>query len=509
MQFLSDILRLTHLKGEKKPKKRGGNRLKKHPDVSADVLICQALEVQTPGSALQPLWGPFFAYSYYSPDDVGRGLLRITNPDPWGGSPDLSGSTPWPTPRANSAVSTQHPDDRAIAESQSLPNFYGPGSTTVSSNTLAVQGPAELSCPLSETVSRLPEVNPLQANPPSCFQDHGTVSWLYLNASTETVSPGPSKSSQAEASGMPTKRRVKPFNPVTQEDCPPKANPAMHGPGSRYFQYSQPETFRASSERLAQEISAEAAVPKHPTGTLQHSRPPKRLPHPPSVPERVVVYAQVKPVLRHQQRPAATDPNTSGDGVNPFGHYVDREELFLHHPPTPLEHLSEPTAARRESNKERLKQRTRHALEALTSPSPTPSPQARPTTHHRRRSLEDLSSFINRPRRSSAGSATRWDDHAVTEGLHEAVPSRWPSFSNFRLTLSGATNRAKATAATAATAAGYFTSRHNKRQTFVQRNLTDLLKKGLEMEKAARYLGEALDDWGTFEIDFSKIGVEE
>lgn len=509
MQFLSDILRLTHLKGEKKPKKKGGNRFKKHPDVSADVLICQALEVQTPGSALQPLWGPLFAYSYYSPDDVGRGLLRITNPDSWGTSPDLSSSTPWPTPRAHSVVSTQHPDDRAIAESQSLPNFNGPRSTTVSSSTLAVQGPAELSCPLSETVSRIPEVNPLRANPPICFQDHGTVSWLNLNASTETVIPDSSESSQAEASGMPTKRQVKRFNPVTKEDCPPKAKPAMHGPGSRYFQYSQPETFRVSSDSLIQDSSAETATAKHPTGTLQQSRPPKHLPHPPSVPERVVLYASVKSVSRHQQRPTATDPDSSEEGANPFGHYVDREELFLHQPPAPLEHLSEPTAARRESKKERLKRRTRHALDALTPTPPTPLSQARLVTHHRRRSLEDLNSFINRPRRSSASSATQWDDHTVTEGLHEAVPRRWPSFSNFRLTLSGATNRAKATATTAATTAGYFTSRHNKRQTFVQRNLTDLLKKGLEMEKAARYLGEALDDWGTFEIDFSKIGVEE
>lgn len=37
----------------------------------------------------------------------------------------------------------------------------------------------------------------------------------------------------------------------------------------------------------------------------------------------------------------------------------------------------------------------------------------------------------------------------------------------------------------------------------------DLLKKGLEMEKAAKYLGGALDDWGTFEVDFSGFGVEE
>jgi len=508
MQLFSDILRLTHLKGDMKTKKKGGNRLKKHPDGSADVLICQALEVQTPGSALQPLWGPLFAYSYYSPDDVGRGLLRITNPDPWGTSPDLSSSTPWPAPRAISAASTQHPEDRAIAESQSLPSFYGPRSTTGSSSSLAVQGPAELSVPLSETVSRTVQVNPLRANPPSCFQDHGTVSWLNLNASTETVIPVSSECSQAEASDMPTKRQVKPFNPVTQEDCPPKAKPAMHGPGSRYFQYSQPETFRASSESLAQDSPAETTVPKHPTGTLQHSRPPKHLPHPPPVPERVVVYAQVRPVLRHQQRPAATDSDTSEERANPFGHYVDREELFLHHPPTPLEHFSEPTAARCESNKERLKRRTRHALEALTPTPPASSPQARPTTHHRRRSLEDLSSFVNRPQRSSASSATRWDEHAVIEGRNEAVPRRWLSFSNFRLTLSGATNRAKATATTAATTAGYFTSRHNKRQTFVQRNLTDLLKKGLEMEKAARYLGEALDDWGTFEVDFSGFGVE-
>lgn len=274
MQFLSDIL---HLKRDKKTKKKGGKRLQKHPDVSADVLIGQALEVQTPGSALQPLWGPLFAYSYYSPDDVGRGLLRITNPDPCHTSPTLSSPTPWPTPRANATVSTQHPGDRAIAESQSLPNFYGPRSTTVSSSTLAVQSLAGLSCPLSETASRIPEVNPLRANPPSCFQDHGTASWLNLNASTETITPGSSESSQAEASGMPTQRQVKPFNPVTQEDCPPKAKPAMHGPGSRYFQYSQPETFRAASESPAQASPAEAAVPKHPTGTLQHSRPGQQI----------------------------------------------------------------------------------------------------------------------------------------------------------------------------------------------------------------------------------------
>lgn len=502
MQVLSKILQL---RGDKKIKKKGGKRPKKHPDLSADVLICQTLEVQTPGSALQPLWGPVFAYSYYSPDDIGRGLLRITNPDPWHTSPDLSSPTPWHTP----GVSTQDPDDRAIAESQSLPNIYGPRSTTVPSSTLAVQGLAELSCSLSETASRIPEVNPLRANPPACLQDHGTVSWLNLNASTETIMPGSSESSQAEASGMPAQRQVEPFNPVTQEDCPPRAKPAMYGPGSRYFQYSQPETFRAASESQTQASPAEAAIPKHPTGTLQHSRPSKHLPHPPSVPERVEVYARVDPVLRHQQRPTTTDPRASEEGANPFGHYVDREALSLHHSSSPLAYFSEPTAARRENNKERLKQLTRHALEALTPPLPTPSPQAIPSTHHRRRSLEHLSAFANRPHRPTTSSATRSDDHAVTDGLHEAVPRRWPSFSNFRLTLSGATNRAKATATTAATTAGYFTSRHNRRQTFVQRNLTDLLKKGLEMEKAAKYLGGALDDWGTFEVDFSGFGVEE
>lgn len=504
--MIPHILRLTHRKGDKKTKKKGQNCLKKHPDVRADVLICQVLEVQTPGSVLQPLFGPLFAYSYYSPDDVGRGLLRITNPDPCGTSPDLSGSTPWPTCRANSTRSIQHPDDRVTAESQSLPDFYEPGSTTVSSNTLAVQGPAELSGPLSETVSGVPEIDPLRANPPSCFQNHGTPSWLNLNASTETVILESGESSQAEASGMPRERGVIPFNPVTQEDCPPKAKPAMHGPGSRYFQYSQPETFRVSSESLAQDRPAEAAVPKHQNGTLQHSRPCKYLPHPPPVPERVVVCAQVNPVLRHQQRPAVTDADTSEEGANPYGHYVDREELNLHQPPTPRAHFSEPTAARCESNRQRLRQQAGHALEALT-PSPSPlSTQARPTAHHRRRSIEDLSSSINHPQQSSTNSTNHWDDHAITSDLHEAAPPRFPSFSNFRLTLSGATSRAKATATTAAATAGYFTSRHNKRQTFVQRNITQLMKKGLEMEKATRYLGGALDDWGVFEVDFSGVG---
>jgi len=506
MPSVSDILRLTHLKGKEKTKKAGGKCLKKHQHVRLDVLISQALEVQTPGSVLEPLWGPNFAYSYYSPDDVGRGQLRITNPDPWGLSPDLSSSAPSPTLGAESAASIQQPHERATKELQPLPSLYGLRSATVSGSALAVQSLAELSCPTSETVSSIPEVNPLQANPPSCFRYRGTVSWLDLNASAENVLSKSGHSSQAEASGMPTARQLKPFNPVTKEDCPPKSKPAMHGPGSRYFQYSQPETFRASSESLAQDISAKAAIPKHPTGTLQYCRPRKHLPHPPSVPEREIVFAQVEPVSRHQQRP---DPDSSEEGNNPFGHYVDREELFLHQTPTLLEQFAEPTVAHRESNKERLKRRTRHALEALIPNPPTPSPQARPATNHRRRSLEDLSSFVNRPRRSSASSNNRWDDCAVVEGFKEAVPHRWPSFSNFRLTLSGATDRAKATATIAATTAGYFTSRHNKRQTFVQRNLTDLLQKGLEMEKAAKYLGEALDDWGTFEVDFSKFAVGE
>ena len=499
MPHMPTISGLFRSKGEKKL----WNRLKKsrHAEIRS-LLISPQLEIQSPRDV---------TFAYWSGDDVGRGPLQISNPDPRCLSVESSSITLVPTSGVHRAETIPELESRAIEELQSLPGFYGPGASTGSSNTRVGQSSDELIRPSPEIfpgASQARPLNPLQANPPLYFQERETGSWLDLNASADNVALERDLSSQTDEASVLTAGLSRPFNPLTVEDCPPKAVPAMHGPGSRYSLYSQPETFNNSSERLALNNAAEAAVQDRRIGTLQPSRPRRRLPQRSPEPEPESIFARIIPVMRYQQQPSAADSD-SEEGTNPLGHYVDRDELFLHQTPAePPTQFSEPTEARRKSNMERLKRHTRRALDSLRPTTPLSSPP-NPTTR-RRRDLEDLYSFVPRPLRCSASSANHWGDYAVIESHQESAPRRNRSlspFNKFRLTLSRTAFRASNVRETLRETR-YFSSRHHRRQNFLRRTFTKIFKKDLQMKAVTKYLGDALEDWGSFEIDFSGIGVE-
>ena len=512
MPLLSYFLKKSHIdKAENGWKKTAGYRLKRFRGAEIDsVLIGSPFELPSPWSEVQSLRGPTFACSFYSPEDIGRVTLRVRNPDASSLSSGTTSSTPVVVTDAHAAAPIENFEDGIIADLQSLPGYHGPEARTGSSETVAGEGTDELHRPSEEDgpeSSKNRPLNPLQANPPSLFVDSQSISWLSVNDSTEDVALRSDFVPPAELEGPPTANRSKCFNPVTEEDCPPSALPPMHGPGSRYAMYSQPETFRPSSEQLKPDSTAQAAGQDLRSSVLQQSRPRRRLPSPNQHPRPEVISADILPFSRHRQPPTNVDPDIKEE-ANPFGHYVHEDELSLSQSITmPVTRFADATEVRRKSNREGLKQRTKDVLESLVPATAASSGARRRMRRHR--NLEDLHSYRSE-HRPPINSVNRWDDYAVIESSPQAASRSarsFPSFSRFRLTLSRVLRNATA-AEEVLHGNGYFASRHHKRQEFLRRTCTGLSKKKLQIEAATRYLNGALDDLGSFEVDFSSFGVQ-
>ena len=512
MPLLSKLLKKSHIdKAETGQKKTTGYRLKRFRRAEIEsVLISSPFGVPSPWSEVQSLRGPTFACSYYTPEDIGRVTLRITNPDASSASSGATSSTLGIATNAHAAASIENIDDSMIAELQSLPGYHGPEARSETSETLVSEGTDELHRPFQEdrpNTSKNRPLNPLQANPPSLFLDSQSISWLNLNASNEEVALHSDFIPPTEVEGPPTASRSECFNPVTEEDCPPSALPPMHGPGSRYAMYSQPETFRTSSEQLRSDSTAQAAGQDPRSGVLQQSRPRRRLPVPSQHPRPEVISADILPFSSHRQPPTDADPDTKKE-TNPFGHYVYEDELCLSQSTTvPVARFAEATEVHRKSNRERLKERTKNVLESLV-PATAPSSGVRRRVR-RHRNLEDLHSYKTEYR-PPTNPVNRWDDYAVVESSPQAASRSahsFPSFSTFRLTLSRVLRTATA-AEEVLRENGYFAARHHKRQEFLRCTCTRLSKKKLQIEAATQYLNGALDDLGSFEVDFSSFGVQ-
>ena len=512
MPLLAKLLKKSRIdKAGNCRKKTTDYRLKRFRRAEVEsVLISSPFGLPSPWSEVQSLRGPTFACSYYSPEDIGRVTLRVTNPDTSSASSGATSSTPAIATDAHAAVPIENLEDGIIAELQSLPEYHGPKARSESSETLVGKGTDELHRPSEEIRSNRSKnrpLNPLQANPPSLFVDSQSISWLNLNDSTEELALRSDFVSPTEVEGPPTASRSECFNPVTEEDCPPSAIPPMYGPGSRYVMYSQPEKFRTSSEQLKSDSTAQAAGQDPRSGVLQQSRPRRRLPSPSQHPRPEVISADILPFSSHRQPPTNADPDIKEE-TNPFGHYVHEDELSLSQPTTvPVTRLAVATEGRRKSNREGLKQRTKNVLESLV-PATAPS-SGRRRRVRRHRNLEDLHSY-QAEHRPPTNPVNRWDDYAVVESSPQAASRSarsFPSFSKFRLTLSRVLRTATA-AEEALRGNGYFASRHHKRQEFLQRTYTRLSKRKLQIEAATQYLNGALDDLGSFEVDFSRFGVQ-
>lgn len=481
MRFLSNALRFSHGNNREKEKKTVGNRLKRSRNVkAANWPISSPSAVLSPWSGVQSAGGP--VYGYFSPEDFGRASLRVTNPDHNGTSPNSACFTPQLTIDAPVAETAQQSENQAIVDLQSLPGFFGPQAET--SDTPVGRS---FGCPQSVSMGHpgnLDEqpLNPLRANPPSPLQSKESESWLSMDASTESILPDTQIASLLETGQTAKAKRRKSFNPLTEEDSPRNAHPTMHGPGSRFYLYSQPDTFRKSSERQ-----------------LPRSNP---------APDPEVIHAHIRVVSKHRQPPSNGDLGQEEQG-SPFGHYADHFELPTSgSPTTSLALLSEPTKIRRHGNMNGLKQRAKRILESMTPVAPS-SPRAKQPPR-RYRSIEDFQSFQRRRRRSSASAVNRWDDYAIVESVPAlGPPSRrsLPSFSRIRLTLSR-TFQTAAGVQEVLRGNGYFTARHLKRQRFLRRSFRKAYKKNFRIEAATQYLDEALGDLGSFELDFSGFRVD-
>ena len=525
MRLLPSALRFTRSNRVENERKTAGTRLKRNNQSKiADLPISNPL---SPRTGLQSVAGPM--YGYFSPEDVGRATLRVTNPDARSvGSLSSSNLVPTIATNTNATEHSQWSRIQDIMDLQAFPAFIGselvsePDDTVVGTSSDRDLSSSSMENPRTSDNGSL---NPLRANPPSFFQGKHSVSEVNPSASSEPIVSASEPVSQTETSRKSAPKRPKNFNPVTEEDCPRDAHPSMHGPGSRFFLYSQPETFRASSSSLVPELAAHPSIPKSPEEEPQQYRPYRRLPLPEQVPNPQVIHATILPISRHRQGPSNGEPDPD-EQENPHGHYVDHPSLSPPGVPiAPLAIFSEATEARQESNLEHLKERARHALETMVPTKPLSSRLKRSGSHHR--DIKDLRSFPKRLRRSSSG-LSRWDDYAVVENIppEKPQPSRsLPSFSAFRLSLSRTLDYADA-AGGMLRQGGYFTARHQKRQEFLRRSWSKMrkekktkrelrieaakeVKKDLCIDKAREYLEGALDDLGSFEFDFSAFGMDQ
>lgn len=487
--------------GPKETTGRGSKKTKS--GATSNVGVPQPPEVQAP-------WG--FA-GYYDPNDVRRQILRVANPDFWGEVPSTACFTPVPVPSASQGASLGQPVDRAVEEVQPFSPHYGHATSTMLNEYVVDQDATEsLHTQANHSISAADAapLNPLRANPPTPREggSHEQRSWFNEEGSDDEDDVEDEDMRQAELAARITGKSSKPFNPVTVEDCPPHAVPPMHGPGSPYFQYAEPDTFRSPSRRSRRRSVTDALLEKVQNFSRKRSTKRRRV-HPPNPPshELDTLHAQILPVENDYEQTGAADADTEL-GYDSFGHYLDQDELSLGLATTSCHDPSgESQWAHAEHNRQYLVEHGKIVLSSEMVAVLVRSPADMP----RRRGLAigDILSYQHRRFRFGPESGCRWYKYGVIESFYEAesfFEHYLPSLSKFRLTLKHTLFHTDAPTEVLHQT-GYFAGRHQKRQEFLRCTHSELTKKTkiLEMAKANKYLSDALSDLGKFELDFSSF----